>query len=166
MLRMLCRQQATLVTHGTSCYVYCAYYAIIELNTDVVVKFKFYCVVADKLVKSVLNDNALRDNENYAVTHVTLIREHFPDEYNKIATLNIDLSKKYQRERDTNEAPDKIIESLISFGPQGSGWTNRWWSHVVVLFLRCKLPCNHLGGCYNLHGSVPSAAGVIGAMWW
>ncbi len=37
------------------------------------------------------------------------VREYFPSEYDKIAAINIDLSKKYQRERDTNDAPDNVI---------------------------------------------------------
>ena len=40
-----------------------------------------------------------------------------PNEYDKIAALNIDLSKKYQRDRDTNNAPDNVINNLISFEP-------------------------------------------------
>ncbi len=43
---------------------------------------------------------------------------YFPSEYNKIAIINIDLSKKYQRERDTNDAPDEVIDKLISFDPK------------------------------------------------
>jgi integrase len=46
------------------------------------------------------------------------VREYFPNEYDKIATLNNDLSKKYQRERDTNDAPDDVIDKLISFDPK------------------------------------------------
>jgi hypothetical protein len=41
----------------------------------------------------------------------------FPTEYYKIAILNIDLNKQYQRERDTNDAPDNVINNLISFDP-------------------------------------------------
>ena len=46
------------------------------------------------------------------------MREYFPHEYDKIAALNIDLSKSYQRERDTNDAPDEVIDKLISFDPK------------------------------------------------
>ena len=46
------------------------------------------------------------------------MRDLFPKEYDKIAALNIDLSKTYQRERDTNDAQDNVINNLISFDPQ------------------------------------------------
>ena len=35
-----------------------------------------------------------------------------------VAELLIDLSKKYQHERDTKDAPDNVINNLISFDPQ------------------------------------------------
>jgi hypothetical protein len=46
------------------------------------------------------------------------VKEYFPNEYNKIAQINIDLSKQYHRERDTNDAADKVINHLISFDEQ------------------------------------------------
>ncbi len=45
------------------------------------------------------------------------VGEYFPNEYNKIAILKIDLSKKYQQETHKNDAPDNVINSLTSFDP-------------------------------------------------
>jgi hypothetical protein len=45
-------------------------------------------------------------------------KEYFPNAYSKIAQINIDLSKQYQRERGTNDAPDKLINNFISFDEQ------------------------------------------------
>ena len=53
-----------------------------------------------------------------AVTSIlSRVREYFPNEYNKIAILNNDLAKNYNRDRDTNDAPDEVIDKLISFDP-------------------------------------------------
>ncbi len=41
--------------------------------------------------------NTLSSYINAMTSILSRVREYFPNEYNKIATLNIDLSKKYQR---------------------------------------------------------------------
>ena len=60
------------------------------------------------------------------------VREYFPNEHNKIAKLNNDLSKKYHRERDTNDAPDNVINSLISFDP---GCINIYYQVLQILVI-------------------------------
>ena len=61
------------------------------------------------------NKNTLSSYINAITSILSRVREYFPKEYDKIAQINIDLSKAYQRERDTNDAPDKVINNLISF---------------------------------------------------
>ena len=61
--------------------------------------------------------NTLSSYINAITSILSRLRNYFPDQYNKIAQLNIDLSKQYQRDRDTNDASDKVINSLISFDP-------------------------------------------------
>jgi hypothetical protein len=61
-----------------------------------------------KLVKTKYTKLITLSSYINAITSIlSLVREYFPNEYNKIAQINIDLSKQYQRERDTNDAPDK-----------------------------------------------------------
>ena len=88
-------------------------------NIDRIIK-----LIKDKYKKH----NTLSSYINAMTSILSRVREHFPNEYNKIATLNIDLSKKYQRERDTNDAPDKVINSLISFDP---GYINKLLSGIT-----------------------------------
>ena len=71
----------------------------------------------DMIIKLIQNKykkhNTLSRYINAITSILSLVREYFPNEYNKIAQINIDLSKQYQRERDTNDAPDKVINNLI-----------------------------------------------------
>ena len=60
------------------------------------------------------NKNTLSSYIN-AITSILSRIPHFENEYKIIAAVNIDLSKNYQRERDTNDAPDTVLENIISF---------------------------------------------------
>ena len=77
--------------------------------------FKNINKIIDVIKKKYTNKNTLATYINAITSILSRIREYFPKEYDKIAQLNIDLSKQYQRERDTNDAPDKVINNLISF---------------------------------------------------
>jgi hypothetical protein len=79
--------------------------------------FKNINRVIDVITKKYTNRNTLSSYINAITSILSRMREFFPKEYDKIATLNIDLSKKYQRDRYTNDAPDKVINNLISFDP-------------------------------------------------
>ena len=80
--------------------------------------FKNINRIIDVIKKKYTNKNTLSSYINAITSILSRMREFFPKEYDKIAALNIDLSKSYQRERDTNDAPDEIIDNLISFDPQ------------------------------------------------
>ena len=58
--------------------------------------------------------NTLSSYINAITSILSRVREYFPQEYEKIAVLNNDLAKKYNRVRDTNDAPDEVIDKLIS----------------------------------------------------
>ena len=88
-------------------------------NIDRIIK-----LIKDKYKKH----NTLSSYINAMTSILSRVREYFPNEYNKIATLNIDLSKKYQRDRDKNDAPDNVINSLISFDP---GYINKLLSGIT-----------------------------------
>jgi hypothetical protein len=88
-------------------------------NIDMIIK-----LIKDKYKKH----NTLSTYINAMTSILSRVREYFPDEYNKIGIINIDLSKKYQRERDTNDAPDNVINSLISFDP---GYINKLLSSIT-----------------------------------
>ena len=88
-------------------------------NIDRIIK-----LIKDKYKKH----NTLSSYINAMTSILSRVREYFPNEYNKIASLNIDLSKKYQRDRDTNDAPDNVINSLISFDP---GYINKLLSGIT-----------------------------------
>jgi hypothetical protein len=77
--------------------------------------FKNIDKIINVIKKKYTNKNTLSSYINAITSILSRIREYFPKEYDKIAQLNIDLSKSYQRERDTNDAPDKVINNLISF---------------------------------------------------
>jgi hypothetical protein len=77
--------------------------------------FKNINKIIDVIKKKYTNKNTLSTYINAVTSILSRVREYFPKEYDKIAQLNIDLSKQYQRERDTNDAPDKVINNLISF---------------------------------------------------
>ena len=79
--------------------------------------FKNINKIIDVIKKKYTNKNTLSSYINAITSILSRMREYFPHEYDKIATLNIDLSKSYQRERDTNDAPDEVIDKLISFDP-------------------------------------------------
>ena len=79
--------------------------------------FKNINRVIDVITKKYTNRNTLSSYINAITSILSRMREFFPKEYDKIAILNIDLSKKYQRDRDTNDAPDNVINNLISFEP-------------------------------------------------
>ena len=90
-------------------------------NQGVINHIQFFKNI-DKIIKLIQNKytklNTLSSYINAITSILSRVREYFPNEYNKIAQLNIDLSKQYQRERDTNDAPDKVINNLISFDEQ------------------------------------------------
>ena len=100
-------------------------------NQGVINHIQFFRNI-DKIIKLIQNKykkhNTLSSYINAMTSILSRVREYFPNEYNKIAALNIDLSKKYQRERDTNDAPDKVINSLISFDP---GYINKLLSGIT-----------------------------------
>ena len=79
--------------------------------------FKNINRIIDVIKKKYTNENTLSGYINAITSILSRMREFFPKEYDKIAALNIDLSKKYQRGRDTNDAPDNVINNLISFDP-------------------------------------------------
>jgi hypothetical protein len=79
--------------------------------------FKNINRVIDVIKKKYTKHNTLSTYINAMTSILSRMRDFFPKEYDKIAALNIELSKKYQRERDTNDAPDNVIENLISFDP-------------------------------------------------
>ena len=64
------------------------------------------------------NPNTLSSYINAITSILSRVREYFPQEYDKIAVLNNDLAKTYNRGRDTNDAPDEVIDKLISFDPK------------------------------------------------
>ena len=74
--------------------------------------------IIDVIKKKYSKPNTLSSYINAITSILSRMREYFPKEYDKIAALNIDLSKSYQRKRDTNDAPDEVIENLISFDPE------------------------------------------------
>ena len=80
--------------------------------------FKNINKIIDVIKKKYTNKNTLSSYINAITSILSRMREYFPKEYDKIAALNIDLSKSYQRERDTNDAPDEVIDKLISFDPK------------------------------------------------
>ena len=80
--------------------------------------FKNINKIIDVIKKKYTNKNTLSSYINAITSILSRMREYFPQEYDKIAALNIDLSKSYQRERDTNDAPDEVIDKLISFDPK------------------------------------------------
>ncbi len=63
------------------------------------------------------NPNTLSSYISAITSILSRVREYFPQEHDKIAVLNNDLAKKYSRVRDTNDAPDEVIDKLISFDP-------------------------------------------------
>ena len=77
--------------------------------------FKNIKKIIDVIKKKYTNRNTLSTYINAITSILSRVREYFPKEYDKIAQLNIDLSKQYQRDRDTNDASDKKINNLISF---------------------------------------------------
>ena len=87
-------------------------------NIDMIIK-----VIKNKYTKH----NTLSSYINAITSILSRLRNHFSTEYDKIAQLNIDLSKQYQRDRDTNDAPDKVIDNLISFDP---GYINNLLSGI------------------------------------
>jgi hypothetical protein len=50
-----------------------------------------------------------------AITSILSRIPHFKEQYNIISTINNNYSMEYQEERDKNDAPDKVINNLISF---------------------------------------------------
>lgn len=90
--------------------------------------FKNINKIIDVIKAKYTKQNTLSSYINAMTSILSRVREYFPNEYNKIATLNNDLSKKYQRERDTNDAPDNVIDSLISFDP---GYINKLLSGIT-----------------------------------
>ena len=68
--------------------------------------------IIDVITKKYTNGNTLSSYVNAITSILSRVRDFFPKEYDKIAALNIDLSKKYQRGRDTNDAPDNVIDNL------------------------------------------------------
>ena len=89
-------------------------------NQGVVNYIQFFKNI-DMIIKLIQNKykkhNTLSSYINAITSILSRVREYFPNEYNKIAVLNNDLSKKYNRDRDTNDAPDDVIDKLISFDP-------------------------------------------------
>ena len=79
--------------------------------------FKNIDMIIKVIKKKYKKHNTLSSYINAITSILSRLRNHFPTEYDKIAQLNIDLSKQYQRDRDTNDAPDKVIDNLISFDP-------------------------------------------------
>jgi len=77
--------------------------------------FKNINKIIDVIKKKYTNKNTLSTYINAITSILSRVREYFPTQYDKIAQLNIDMSKQYQRGRDTNDAPDKVINNLISF---------------------------------------------------
>jgi hypothetical protein len=80
--------------------------------------FKNIDLIIKLLKKKYEVPNTLSSYINAIASILSRVREYFPNEYNKIAILNNDLSKKYNRDRDTNDAPDEVIDKLISFDPK------------------------------------------------
>jgi hypothetical protein len=80
--------------------------------------FKNIDLIIKLLKKKYEVPNTLSSYINAITSILSRVREYFPNEYNKIAILNNDLSKKYNRDRDTNDAPDEVIDKLISFDPK------------------------------------------------
>ena len=80
--------------------------------------FKNINRIIDVIKKKYTNKNTLSSYINTITSMLSRMREYFPEEYDKVAALNIDLSKSYQRERDTNDAPDEVTDKLISFDPK------------------------------------------------
>jgi len=79
--------------------------------------FKNIKGIINILKKTYTKRNTLSSYIN-AVTSVLARIPHFKNEYEIIAQVNNDLSKSYQRDRDTNDADDITIDKLIPFDPQ------------------------------------------------
>ena len=75
------------------------------------------------------------------------MRDFFPKEYDKIAALNIELSKKYQRERDTNDADDNLIDKFISFHPL---YINSLFIKKPILLIKNYLLAIHQSLCMRM----------------
>ena len=100
-------------------------------NQGVVNYIQFFKNI-DMIIKLIQNKykkhNTLSSYINAITSILSRVREYFPNEYNKIAVLNNDLSKKYNRDRDTNDAADDVIDKLISFDP---GYINKLISGIT-----------------------------------
>ena len=73
--------------------------------------------IIKKIMKKYEKNNTKASYINAITSILSRLRDHFPQQYQTIAALSMDLSKKCQRERDTNDVPDEFINKLISCDP-------------------------------------------------